>query len=505
MVDAREAGYRNVCMQRKGEGRIARRGLVRTTLAGVGSFAASRLLGSAAAAPFEVAAGRVVTPDPLAARIARSGIVVELAAFCTPPPTSASYPRAQLNFCFHAADGRNRLFVNDSRGRMWSIDRATGTCSLFLDVAALRGGAFIGTATRAVGLRSFAFHPNMSRVGQPGYRRLYTLTTETVASRPAGVRVLAGAYPHYLDNVITEWRLDARTLSKVDLASRREVLRIAHPTPDHCADQLMFNPAARPDSAEFGKLYVGVGDGGNSPNDTDPYDQAQNPASPLGKILCIKPVKQGDGSGYRVPTDNPFIHRTGWLSEIWALGLRHPQNFSFDAATGMMLITDCGQAQIEEVNIGRKGANYGWPLREGTFVTDRHDDATLYALPADDTLNGFTYPVAQYDHDEGNLLRKSAITGGFVYRGAAIPSLQGHYVLGDIVTGRVFHVPVTALKLGKQTALQELTLQQNGHVVTLSSLVAGPDRVDLRLGQDEAGEIYVLTKQDGCIRRLAPA
>ena len=93
---------------------------------------------------------------------------------------------------------------------------------------------------------------------------------------------------------------------------------------------------------------------------------------------------------------------------------------------------------------GAKGANYGWPIREGTFVTDRFDDATLYALPANDAARNFTYPVAQYDHDEGNLARKSAITGGFVYRGSAIPALQGHYVLGDIVTGRVFHVPVTS-------------------------------------------------------------
>lgn len=492
-------------MQRKRGTTIARRVLVRTAVAGAGGLAASRLLGSAAAVPSDPAAGRVVTPDPIVPRIVPSGIAVELVEFCAPLPTSGAYPRALLNFCFHAADGKNRLFVNDSRGRLWSIDRATGASSLLLDMAALRGGSFIGTVTRAVGLRSFAFHPNLTRVGQPGYRRLYTLTTETVASRPAGVRVLAGAYPHYLDNVIAEWRLDARTLSKIDPASRREVLRIAHPTADHCADQIMFNLAAKPDSAEFGKLYVGVGDGGNSPNNTDPYNQAQDPASPLGKILRIKPVKQGDGSGYRVPTDNPFVRRAGWLPEIWALGLRHPQNFSFDVATGTMLITDCGQAQIEEVNVGRKGANYGWPLREGTFVTDRNDDATLYALPADDASRGFTYPVAQYDHDEGNLTRKSAITGGFVYRGTAIPALQGHYILGDIVTGRVFHVPVTALKLGSQAALQELTLQQGGHVVTLMDLVAGLDRVDLRFGQDEVGEIYILTKQDGKIRRLAAA
>lgn len=485
---------------------MARRDVVQATAAGLSGLTLARLLGAAAiaqAAPSDPGAGRVVTPDPIAARILPSGIAAELVEFCTPSPTRATAPRAMLNFMYHAGDGSGRLFVNDSRGKLWAINGTTGAAKLFLDLATARGAAFIGNELRPVGLRSFAFHPDLARPGQPGYRRFYTIGTETVASRPVGVRVLGGAYPAYLDNVVAEWRLDARTLSKVDPASRREVLRIAHPAPDHCADQLMFNPRAVPGSSDYGKLYIGVGDGGNSPNNTDRYNQAQDQTSALGKILRIKPVKQADGSAYRVPTDNPFVHRRGWLPEIWALGLRHPQNFSFDPATGTMLLTDCGQAQIEEVNLGRKGANYGWPLREGTFVTDRFDDNTLYALPADDVSRGFTYPVAQYDHDEGDLARKSAITGGFVYRGANIPALQGHYVLGDIVTGRVFHVPVTELQPGTQTPLRELTLTRGGQAVTLMALVAGPNRVDLRFGQDEAGELYILTKQDGKIRKLA--
>ena len=125
--------------------------------------------------------------------------------------------------------------------------------------------------------------------------------------------------------------------------------------------------------------------------------------------------------------------------------------------SGAFLISDIGQGQIEEVDLGRKGANYGWPLREGTFVTDRFDDGTLYARPVPD-MSGFTDPVAQYDHDEGNATRTTAITGGFVYRGSAMPHLQGHYILGDLVSGRVFHVPVAELRLGEQAQLQELTL-----------------------------------------------
>ena len=101
--------------------------------------------------------------------------------------------------------------------------------------------------------------------------------------------------------------------------------------------------------------------------------------------------------------------------------------------------------------------------------------------------------------------RLTAITGGFVYRGSTIPALIGEYILGDMVTGRVFHVPVADLQLGAQAKLKELTLLHKGVVTTLMAIAGVGDRVDLRFGQDELGEIYILTKQDGKIRRLGPA
>ena len=114
--------------------------------------------------------------------------------------------------------------------------------------------------------------------------------------------------------------------------------------------------------------------------------------------------------------------------------------------------------------------------------------------------------MVQYDRSEAKGLGKAAIAGGFVYRGRAVPALVGHYLFGDLVSGRVFHVPVRDLQQGKQTAAKELTLRHRGRVVTLMALVGGANRrVDLRFGQDEAGEIYILTKQDGHVRRLAPA
>jgi glucose/arabinose dehydrogenase len=474
-----------------------RRGFLKDTAAGAGGVAAALLAdrpATAVAASSQPGAGPSGSLNPLP-RIEPSGVSASLVDFCRPPATSTTAPVALLNYLFHAGDGSGRLFVCDARGKMWAIDR-DGAATLFLDVAAIRGAAFLPGGQ--MGLRSFAFHPDFARRGAGGYRRFYTATTEIVASRPPGGRLLAGSHPVHHDNVITEWQVDAATLSTVVTSSRREVLRVAQNGVDHCQDQILFAPGA----SSSRTLYIGVGDGGFSRNNSDPYIQAQNPLSPLGKILRIDPLRQADGRPYGIPAINPFLNRANYLPEIYALGLRHPQNLSFDPnGSGTLLITDIGQGQIEEVNLGRKGADYGWPLREGTFVTDRRDDAKLYDKPSPDR-SSFTDPVAQYDHDEGTAAKVAAVTGGFVYRGTRIPRLVGHYVLGDIVTGRIFHVPVAQLVKGRQTPLKELTLLRAGAPVTLLGLL-GKTRADLRFGQGGDGELYVLTKQDGAIRRLA--
>ena len=277
-------------------------------------------------------------------------------------------------------------------------------------------------------------------------------------------------------------------------------MRIAQRKDGHNTEQLLFDPNPQPGASGYGIMHIGVGDGGYA-SPGDPYNQAQDLSRPLGKILRIDPLQQAAGKPYGVPADNPFVGQNGHLPEVWALGLRHPQNLCFDhGGTGTFIVNDIGDNYGEEVNLGVKGANYGWPLREGTFVTDRADGKILYALPADDATRGFTYPVAQWDHSEGE-----AIAGGFVYRGKAAPALVGQYLFGDIVTGRVFHVPVSQLKLGSQATIKELTLLRGGKTTTLLKLVGGSNpagRVDLRFGQDDAGEVYILTKQDGKIRKL---
>ncbi|WP_027133663.1 PQQ-dependent sugar dehydrogenase [Geminicoccus roseus] len=469
---------------------VDRREALRLAMAGLGGLAAGVLPGLEAQAAIT---------DPIPARVQKSSLpALELVDFSAPPRTSDKRPFALLNFLYHAGDGTRRLFANDSRGKIWLIDRSSGAARLFLDLRRLRGSAFLFTSNQ-MGLRSFAFHPDFARAGRPGYRKFYTISTETVASRPSGVRLFSGPFTPLFHDVLAEWKVYATDRSRVDPGYRREILRIAQNKTDHNTDQIMFDPNAVPGTSQYGKLFIGIGDGGNNPQFTDPHYQAQNRGRALGKVFCIDPLRQPDGRAYRVPADNPFVGKSGYLPEIWALGLRHPQNLSFDpGGAGRLILTDIGQAHIEEVNLGIKGANYGWPLREGTFDTDRRDPTRLYPLPRDDAGKGFTYPVAQYDHDEGR-----AIAGGFVYRGRTVPALAGQYLFGDIVNGRVFHVPVSELRPGRQATIRELSFKQGGKAVTLRSLVNGVNgRVDLRFGQDEDGEIYILTKQDGRIRKL---
>jgi glucose/arabinose dehydrogenase len=280
-------------------------------------------------------------------------------------------------------------------------------------------------------------------------------------------------------------------------SSYREVLRIRQYNRAHNTDQIMFNPNLVPGDPGYGLMFVGVGDGINRPSHTDPYDQAQNPRSPLGKLLRIDPLPRG-GAPYTVPADNPFINNTRYEPAVYALGFRHPLNMCFDrGGKRAFIVTDVGQAHCEEINLIYAGGNYGWPMREGMFATNRFDAKILYVRPANDKALGYIYPVAHYDHSEGQ-----AITGGFVYRGDRVPGLTGQYVFGDIVTGRVFHVAADEFRLGKRARVFGLTLRSNGSPVTMRTLLNTVGRVDLRFGQDEDGELYLSSKQDGIIRKL---
>jgi hypothetical protein len=165
-------------------------------------------------------------------------------------------------------------------------------------------------------------------------------------------------------------------------------------------------------------LYIGTGDGGGG---GDPSGNAQNAATLLGKMLRID---VSGASGYSLPAGNPLIGQSGGRGEIWALGLRNPWRFSFDA--GLLYIADVGQDLREEVDVAPStsaGLNYGWNRTEGTTCVG--------AATCDTTA--LTMPVFEYGHDAGGC----AIVGGYVYRGSASPALQGRYFYSDLCTGRL--------------------------------------------------------------------
>ena len=438
-------------------------------------------------------AGAAVVINPVQAPI-MPGLTVGIEAFVTIPPSFTNNPQTRIQYAVPSRDGSQRIFVNDTRGRMYVTNQAGAAPTLYLDVAAA-GVGFVEPGPEG-GLIGIAFHPNFNRdPARPGYATFYTNYS---ASQASGVANYLENENQSHENVVREWTVADPNAAAPTILASREIIRVGHPLPNHNGGTIAFNPTARVGDADYGKLYIGYGDGGGA---NDPRDNAQDLTNPLGKILRIDPADP-DGGGplsYGIPSDNPFVGRAGAIGEVWAYGLRNPQQFSWDAATGAMYISDIGQAQLEEVNLGAAGANYGWVLREGTFakMPDKND-FNVYTLPVDDM--GFVYPIAQYDHDEG-----SAVGSGFVYRGSALPELQGLFLMSDIVNGRIFYFDPLGVQPGTPALLQELLLTLNGNAFTFLGSEGYSGRVDLRLGIDENQELYFLTKRDGDIFRFAAA
>jgi hypothetical protein len=281
--------------------------------------------------------------------------------------------------------------------------------------------------------------------------------------------------------------------SVVDPATVREVLRVDEPQFNHDGGALTFGPD--------GMLYISLGDGGGADDQGVGHVEGgngQDPGNVLGSILRIDPQGTDAANGaYGIPADNPFVGDETALPEVFAFGLRNPFRISFDTETGALYIADVGQNDIEEINLGEAGANYGWNTKEGTLCFDPNGDEDGFAHecgPEDDTT-GLVDPIAEYSHDEG-----VAVIGGFVYRGETMPQLQGRYVFGDYfhpasMSGRLFH-------LSEELELSEFDLGARG---TLGMSVLG-------FGQDAAGEVYVMANltgtpfgESGQVLRIAPA
>jgi glucose/arabinose dehydrogenase len=212
----------------------------------------------------------------------------------------------------------------------------------------------------------------------------------------------------------------------------------------------------------FGKdgyLYVTHGDGGSA---NDPYENGQNLKTLLGKVLRIDVDKKSSGKNYGIPSDNPFVNTPGAAPEIWAYGLRNPWRMAFDSKTNELWLADVGQNLFEEICIIKKGANYGWNLREAFHP---------FGVKGVDKRSDLVEPIWEYHHNIGK-----SVTGGFVYRGKEVPALDGLYLYADYVSFRVW-----ALKYD----------EAKGRVVA-NHMITSPNVAVLSFGEDEKGEAYLM-------------
>lgn len=371
---------------------------------------------------------------------------------------------------------RGRLVVTDQDGILWAVNLTSGENSVLLDVSdrlVSLGVAGPGTFDER-GLLGIAFHPEFADNGL-----LYTYTSEPVDG-PADFSTMPEGESANHQSVISEWQIPepCNPSSVVDPDSRREILRIDQPQFNHNAGGLVFGPDEQ--------LYVSLGDGGAADDQGVghvPGGNGQDPSNILGTILRIDPDGDDSANGqYGIPPDNPFAGESGFVDEIFAYGLRNPFRFSFDERTGEMYIADVGQNDIEEIDLGVAGGNYGWRLKEGSFCFCPNGDDPGFVFECESGVapDEVIDPIAEYDHDEG-----IAIVGGFVYRGEEPAWLRGRYVFGDYFhpgsgSGRLFY-------LKKNNRIREFQFADRE---TLGYNVLG-------FGQDANRELYVLANETG--------
>lgn len=440
-------------------------------------------------------------PLSRAQTIPKGDIVVDLEKFAHLPDTQGKFARA--NVLRSAPDGR--IFANDQRGVLYLISADGKTVTPYLD---LSGASALLSDDGERGFQSFAFHPDFNTAGAAGYGKFYTVSSQNdTGVTPTFTPGVSGAGRDH-DEVLTEWTAkdpSASTFIPANAnAPAREVIRIVRPNGNHNGGYISFNPLAT--GADRGNLYWGMGDSGGG---GDPLGLAQMPGKAYGCILRINPLLptltglQASANGaYGIPSDNPYKTNAAVLPEKYMGGFRNPQRFVWDRATGRMFITDIGQGHIEEVDIAQAGGNYGWNLREGSFVYN--SDGSNGANGRGDTAStGLIYPIAEYQHFGG---LGNAVTAGPVYRDAAIPQLTDRFLFSDFPSGTPYTIDADNLPDGGSSAITELRLREDGVEGSFLSFMqkVNPNagRADLRLGSDLSNNIYFLDKADGVIRRV---
>jgi mono/diheme cytochrome c family protein len=458
--------------------------------------------------------------------------------------------------------GSRRFFVNDLNGPLYILDKRTKKFTTYLNFNGAGGrpglfSRFTFERNFAAGLINFVFDPDYAHNGV-----FYTLHMEDPAidAPAAPTRGVVGldltgytTTPPMLtptvnghierEVVLIEWK-DRDPSNSTFEGTARELLRVQHPTPIHPLGDMTFNPVARPGDPDWRVMYLGAGDAGSGEQRDSRRLNPQRLDTFVGKILRIIPdlsehattSSVSENGRYRIPNDNPFATVDGARKEIWAYGLRNPHRLVWDVnptrpGAPALLAFDIGLGTWETVELVHKGANYGYPLREGTQSMSPENgmgplpERDMIPVQMSDTVARGevrpTYPVIEYAHsrDSGG----DAIAGGFVYRGTRIPLLRNKLVFGDITTGRIWYAnqadvlaadddkpatvaPIHELDVDLRRITEESYRKRGGTGQKLPgfAVVAG-GRVDMRFAQDNDGELYVLTKSDGMIRKVIGA
>jgi hypothetical protein len=552
------------------------------------------------------AAPNALAQYPTQPQITKDGTAVMLEDYLNPPLSSPTHGGATTTAIDYKGQlarvnsmraepadaplASSRVFVDDMNGTLYILETATKKLTPYLKFADIFP-KFASDKGNASGIVSVTFDPGYAKNG-----KFYTVHVENPAvpgsNTPVNTAVsslnLTGysttdavnppAGPVHLESVLVEWT-DTNVRNATFEGSARELLRIGYDR-NHPTDDTIFNPTAKPGSPDYGNLYIGVGDGaqGETPGPSHTIPQQLNAMG--GKVLRITPdvtLRPKDmmspNGRYRIPSTgpdpNPFVNVAGARAEVWAYGLRHPHRFDWDATTKTLLIIDIGLHYWEEIDVAVKGANYGYPEREGNeqlFIDDMGKTGSLknppVAFPDRDMLQveGLNEPVAPvyaaavYSHWEGD-----SIGSGFVYRGKLMPQMRGKFIFNDMTTGRIFYTDLnemlathgqrnhqapihelqimykspndtankTAVKRRMFDIVAETYVQKGGTPAQDRRLPGaagattgwrddahqqpkadyegvpyGGGRADVRMAMSGDGEIYVLSKSDGMIRKM---
>jgi hypothetical protein len=489
-----------------------------------------------AAGVLDAQSGSPIVSSPKPAPITKRGLMVEIRDVARLPDTRTLRPAdqdvvpagwARVNYVRDLPDGRR--FVNDSRGFLYLLD-AGNKPTVYANV----GAAFPFAVYNRLesGFIGFTFHPDFARNGL-----FYTVHGERAMGNPATPNFIPPGYTRAdvtYHNVITEWHATSPAANAFE-GTRRELLRVGQVVANltHPMGDLEFNPTSKPGAPDYGLLYTSGSDlgfsNGGGPNANNPT-QAQRLDTVIGAILRIDPRSPSASGGtkglgdYTIPAINKFAADGDpkTFGEIYAYGFRNAHRLSWDLNDGTMFASDIGMNNIEEINIVHEGRNYGWMKREGLFENGITRPGgkldQLFPLPADvlsgRTKDEFTYPVAMYDHTQGQ-----ATTGGFAYYGR-VSALRGKFLFGDIVRGRLFAADVAAMKKADDgipetvAPVEEVQLyvrdaSGNRTYVTFRELIEQANgttatRADLHLSRTRDGELLLTSRQDGTIRMLVP-